>query len=157
MWCIVTQMWCRLKEPKTDTSNNLDVTSAGKNCTTRPRWGVFYWWMRKGAQGQRKLKAVASSEKGGQSWDCMGQICGTHSRELALGQATQKNPLLTTEAHKVIPCTGGKKERFWERLNLAEFWSSEGPQELLAPDMRKKSCSADTDISDRMQRFVSKY
>ena len=55
----------------------------------------------------------------------MGQIRGTHSRELALGQVAQKNRLLTTEGHKVILCTGGKKERFWERLKLAEFWSSE--------------------------------
>lgn len=81
-----------------------------------------------GSLGPERLKAVAPSEKGGQSWDSVGQICGIHSRELALGQATQKNPLLTTEARKVIPCTGGKKERFWERLKLAEFWSSEeGP------------------------------
>lgn len=53
---------------------------------------------------------MASSEKSGQSWDCMGQIRGTHSRELALGQVAQKNPLLTTEGHKVILCTGGKRK-----------------------------------------------
>lgn len=87
--------------------------------------GGFCWSMRKGAEGESRLRTAASSEKRGQIWVCVGRVQGTHSRRPAPGQVSLGDPLVDHQRGQSHSWYWMKNGRGCEQLRLTGLWWSE--------------------------------